>query len=316
MTGTTGGLRVAVTGGSGRVGGHVTRALRARGHRVVNIDLRQAARPRAPLVRIDLRRAGWVAQLLRHVEAVVHLGEIPDLGGLLAPEEVLAHNTAVGAVVLETAADLGLRHAVYASSCQIYGMWGEGAAAAPRCLPFDETHPPAPAQAYAASKLANERFAARMAAERGLSVTALRLPAVITSWPTAAELRGGHPALRRFAGPLDGFGTYVHADDVADACAAALERARPGFEVYHLTAGEVACARPLRDLLRAEHPAWPELPPDWPPFASPASCDKAAAQLGWAPRFDLVDVFREAFGHDPGAGPGEPLPASLSPPRA
>jgi nucleoside-diphosphate-sugar epimerase len=295
----TAALRIAVTGGSGRIGVHVVRALKQRGHRVVNVDRRQAARPEAQLVPVDLRRPEWAARVLAEVDAVVHLAEIPDLSGRAPPDEVEAHNTLVTRVVLDSAAAVGVRRMVYASSCQVYGLWGAQHGARPKQLPFDESHPVAPGHAYARGKLANEAYARRVAAEHDLSVAVFRLPEVMVSWPTPTELRAGHHALRRFSSPLDGFGTYVRVDDVGQAFIAALERPRAGCDIYHLTAREVASAGPLREILAREYPDWPELPASWPCYASPVSCAKAREALDWQPRGNLLDVFREAFGHEP-----------------
>ena len=117
-------LRIAVTGGSGYIGQHVVRHLVERGHSVINLDRRQAHEPVARLAYADLTRRELVHPLLETVDAVCHLGAIPNLRGH-APDHVYAHNTAVAAAVLQSAADLKLKRVIYTSSCQAYGCFGE-----------------------------------------------------------------------------------------------------------------------------------------------------------------------------------------------
>jgi nucleoside-diphosphate-sugar epimerase len=291
--------RVAVTGGSGRVGEHIVKILLDHGHQVINVDRRQAEKPLTKMVYCDLRQRELLQPVLDQVEAVIHLAEIPHMSAPYSPDYIFAHNIAATSCVLQTAADLGLERVIYTSSCQIYGMWG-GQGVRPEALPMDEKHPVKPRQAYAMSKLANEQYAAMVAELHGLSVAAFRLPGVITWWPTAEQMKKGQGYAWRFRGKLEEFGTYVHAEDVATAYLAALERPKQGFEVYHLSAREVMSPAPLRQQLKIDYPDWPELPPDWPAFKSPMICDKAKAHLDWDPTWNMLEVYREAFGRDPG----------------
>src|SRR5687767_269958 len=105
-------VRIAVTGGSGRIGAFVVKELLARGHEVINIDRKQAAHPLTRLVYADLTRREQVQPIFEQVEAVCHLGEIPSVHGSRSPEEVIAHNVQAGTVVLQTAADLRLKRVI------------------------------------------------------------------------------------------------------------------------------------------------------------------------------------------------------------
>ena len=78
-------MRVAVTGGSGKLGRHVVRRLIQDGHDVLNLD--RAGERSAGLAVVDLRDYGQVLDVLlglddRHsgFDAVVHLGAIPAPG--------------------------------------------------------------------------------------------------------------------------------------------------------------------------------------------------------------------------------------------
>src|SRR3954465_7082704 len=147
-------MRVAVTGGSGRIGTFLVRELISRGHQVFHIDQRYPSdmSSGATFVFAHLGRREQVQPVLERVDAVCHLGEIPNVHAGVSPEEVFAENTRAGAVVMQTAADLKLSRVIYTSSCQVYGLW-DRAVARPVALPFDETHPVAPHNAYAMGKV-------------------------------------------------------------------------------------------------------------------------------------------------------------------
>jgi nucleoside-diphosphate-sugar epimerase len=280
-------LRVAVTGGSGRIGGFVIRELIGRGHEVVNLDRRQSADPVARFVYAELGRREQVQPVLEQVDAVCHLGEIPSAHAAMSPEEIYFRNTRAGSVVIQTAADLKLKRVVYTSSCQVYGMWDNGPAA-PARMPFDETQPLAPHNVYALAKVANEGYA-RLAAQRhGLSVAAFRFPMVLVEafTPQWSE------AVKKRTGRLDGFGTYLHATDAARAFALAVEQPRDGFEAYHFCAPEIMSAVPLAQALAAQSPGFTPLPADWPALKSPMLTGKARDHFGWSAAWNFLDHCR------------------------
>lgn len=284
-------LRVAVTGGSGRIGRALVRELFSRGHDVINLDRMPDEQSEARSVLADLGRREDVEPALRAVDAVCHLGEIPSAHGTIAPEEVFSQNVRAGSVVMQTAADLKLRRAIYTSSCQAYGLW-DHPRGAPKFLPMDETHPLSPHNAYALGKAAMERYARLVAEQHGLSVAAFRLPWVASDEYSDAWTQ----SLRREPDETDGFATYCHVSDVVRAYALALENPRPGFEVYHFSAKEILSLYPLAERLARHHPDYPKLPADWPAFKSPLITDKARDHFGWEPCWNFLDFYRARFG--------------------
>ena len=284
-------MRIAVTGGSGRVGSAVCRELVSRGHEVFNLDIKAPAEPVGRFFHAPLGQREVVQPLLEQVEAVAHLGEIPNIHSGPSPLDVYTHNTQVGGVVLQTAADLKLKRLVYTSSAQVYGMWS-GTCASPRQLPFDETHPIAPHNAYAVGKVANEIYARMVSERQGLSVAIFRLP-----WVHPGDtLEPLDVTLREWPRATDGFATYVNVGDIARAYALALERPRAGCEVYHFSAGEILSLHPLRERLRRHHPDFPPLPIDWADFRSPLITAKARDHLGWEPQWNWLDLYRRKHG--------------------
>lgn len=286
-------LRIAVTGGSGRVGQTVVSELLARGHQVLNLDRRAVPDSRARFVYLDLRERYQVQPVLEQVEAVVHLGESPGTYRGLSPEELYAHNSTIGAVVIQTAADLRLKRMIYASSCQVYGCWGESNNLVPPLrLPVDESHPVQPQNAYALAKVGNEQYAQLTARDSGLSIAIFRLPAVILGeqldrtwhWMTGKTQYG-----------REGFGTYVGAQDAARAISLALENSRPGCEVYNLSADEVMYLKPLAEV----HTGPFAPPPGWPAFKSLLVSEKAKQHFSWQPTWSFLDEYTRRTGQDP-----------------
>lgn len=288
-------LRVVVTGGSGRVGSTVIRHLVARGHHVTNVDRRQAREPAAHrFVYADLRRRELVQPVLEQADAVCHLGEIPNAEAPFGADEIFGHNTTVGSIVLQTAADLRLRHVVYTSTCQVYGPWGSPSVP-PERLPMDESVSLRPQNVYALSKVANESYARHVGRAHGLSVSIFRLPWVMSEWNDR-----WFDWFEKQDGPLnDGLGTYVHAADAAVAYASAVERALPGVDAYHFVADDVMSFVPLRERLEKHHPDVPKLPTDWPSHRAPVVTAKAKEKLGWRPTHSFLDRFAQLRGRDP-----------------
>jgi UDP-glucose 4-epimerase len=297
-----GSMRIAVTGGSGLVGSAVVRELVNRGHSVINLDLRQARDPVARFVYLDLCNREILQQVLEDVEVVVHLGEIPHMGGR-SHQQVYTTNTAIGATVLQTAADLRLRRAIYTSSCQVYGTWG-GRRTPPVTLPLDETHPLRPQNGYALSKKANEEFSRLMTNHHGLNVSVFRLPWVVSD----SVLRRLSRWMRNGSdeGSSLEMGTYVYTGDAARAYALAIEKDRPGWEVYHLSADDISLVEPLPVVQRKYLSDYPPLPADWPDYRSPMDTTRARQALDWSPQWSI----REAYAQHTGRSLSDPARAA------
>jgi nucleoside-diphosphate-sugar epimerase len=209
-----------------------------------------------------------------------------------APSSIGRVSTGV-ATVLSTAADLRLRHVVYTSTCQTYGIWGTPAMP-PERLPVTEDHPLQPANAYALSKVANESYCQLIARRRGLRVTIFRLPWVLNAGGEQRTIRwlerDGEPGL------LEGLGTYVHNSDVAHAYEAAVLRNQDGCHTYNLAAPDVLTRLTVHEQLERYHSDWPKLPPDWPGDRSILVADRARHDLGWEPRWIIREQYEKLMG--------------------
>jgi dTDP-L-rhamnose 4-epimerase len=274
-------MRVLLTGGAGFIGTHVLAALRDGGHEVVVLDSLRPDVHRSPppvidgLVVADVRDAAAVAAALVGIDAVVHLAAKVGLGVDVQDLPDYADSNVHGtAVLLSAMARAGVRRLVLASSMVVYGE-GLGRCAThgdvspgprreadlvagrfePPCPFCGEPLAPAlvgedasldPRNAYAASKLGQEQFAASWARATGGSVAALRFhnvygPGLPMDTPYAGVAAIFLSALRRGQAPTvneDGGmrRDFVHVRDVAAATAQALAHA-DGVRAYNVGSG-------------------------------------------------------------------------------
>ena len=168
---------VLVTGAAGFVGRALCPALGAAGHQI-SVTVRRPETTVA-LGQVQTRPARDVGpetdwrDSLAGIEAVVHLAARAHVNKT-SPDETDLHRriNAKGAVRLaEQAAAAGVRRLIFLSTVKVNGeASGE--------VPFRESDPPAPADAYGRSKWEAEQGLAEVAARTGILVVVLRPPLV------------------------------------------------------------------------------------------------------------------------------------------
>ncbi|WP_141013777.1 NAD-dependent epimerase/dehydratase family protein [Nocardioides sambongensis] len=327
-------MRVLLTGSAGFIGSAIDSALDAEGHEVVRVDAmlpaahQGAAAPPHTEV-LDVRDADGWQHLLTGVDVVCHQAAVVGAGASTADLPLYAaHNDLGTAALLAAAAGAGVRRLVLASSMVVYG---EGAYACPthgevspgpreraaldagdfevhcpacgaalESLLVDESAPLDPRNAYAASKVAQEHYAAAWARQAGGSVVALRYhnvygPRMPRDTPYSGVAAMFRSSLERGEAPRvfeDGRQRrdFVHVDDVARAnvvAAAAVAGAAPGsFAAYNVASGLPTTIAEVAGLVArgAAHPIEPAITGDYRlgdvrhVVASPA---RAAAELGF-----------------------------------
>ena len=280
-------MRVLLTGAAGFVGTAVAAALDDAGHEVVGVDLmlgsaHGSTEPPAWVHRLDVRDAGsaeW-AGLLRGADAVCHQAALVGAGVRVGDLPAYAsHNDLGTAALLAAMHQAGVRRLVLASSMVVYG---EGRYSCPehgdqqppprsvRALesgdfenhcrvcdrPLDWALVPEdarldPRSSYAASKLAQEHYAAAWSRQAGAGAVALRYHNVYgpgmprdTPYSGVAAMfrssleRGERPQVYEDGGQVRDF---VHVTDVARANVAALEQVVaepvPRYAAYNVCSG-------------------------------------------------------------------------------
>jgi nucleoside-diphosphate-sugar epimerase len=277
-------MKVVVTGGLGKLGQEVVRALSApagsrEAHQVTVFDTIRGPET-GPVYYLpgDVLDLGQVFQALAGADAVIHLAAIRKHG--IATNDVVLRTNVMGTFnVHEAAWRLGIRRVILASSESIMGWDYCERPFLPSYLPIDEHHPVCPQDSYGLSKQIGEAIGRSYTAKCDMETVALRFPWVVV--PEALEqLRrdGGQPTSRfRLC-------NYVDVRDLAEAFRLAVERPLHGHHTLHVCADDSRVAEPLCDL-------FPRLLPEIGDMAreltgSRPSVDnrRARATLGWQPR--------------------------------
>lgn len=273
------GRTVLITGGSGYFGSILAKGAAARGDdvRVLDInppgdDLVAAAGDRLTTVEADVRDLDALRSAFDGVDVVLHnVAQVP-----LAKDRHLFRSVNVTgtANVLLAARDTGVQKVVHTSSSAIFGV--------PESNPVTEETPGRPLEAYGKAKLDAE-WLCRDAVDAGLDVTVIRprtilghgrLGIIAVLFEFVAE---GAPVY--VLGSGENHYQFVHADDLAEACLLAGDRAGPA--IYNIGAREFGT---MRETLQAlvDHAGTGSRVRSLP--ATPAALGmKAAALAGAAP---------------------------------
>jgi len=274
--------RVAVTGGSGKLGRAVVEDLLGHGYEVHVLDLVPPADPRARYTRVELSDYGQVIGALTGVDdryagldAVVHLAALPAPG--VAPNAVIFHNNVTASYnVFEAARVAGIRNVVWASSETLLGLPLD---TPPIAIPIDETHPPRPESAYSLGKLVDETIAAQFCRwDPRLKMIGLRFSNVMEP-ADYARFPGFDADARLRKWNLWG---YIDARDGAQAVRKALEYPTPGLEIFIIANADTVMSRSSAELA-AE--VFPDVPVTRSVTGSETllSIDKARKLLGYDP---------------------------------
>ncbi len=293
---------VAVTGGAGFIGGHVTEALGAAGHRVLVVDdLSTGSTTNLDGVvgDVDLLNADIAGPELAtalqaaDVQVVCHLAAAIDVRASVADPVQDALRNVVGTVsVLQAACQAGVSKVVFASSGgSIYGS-----ATTP---PVPESAVVAPESPYAASKAAAELWLQTFHRLHGLRWTALALANVYGPRQDPTGEAGvislfGARMLAGLPTTIYGDGSqsrdFVYVRDVAAAFLAACELPVDGLRL-NIGTGVETTVRELHTQLAGlcGAPDEPRTAPARPGELDRSALDASRARqlLGWQPRTGL-----------------------------
>lgn len=302
---------VLVTGAAGYVGGVLVRRLLAEpGTRVVGVDwcrmdhgaegvreLLVAGTPDLEFVRADVRDRAAMAPLVRRADAVVHLAAIVgDPAGRRDPELTRQVNVDASTALVHEAADAGVGHFVFVSTCSNYGVADES-------VLVTEDAPLNPVSLYAETKVEVEQALEEM---NGFPATRLRLATVYGAAPRMRfDLTVNQFAIEAATeGVLSIYGEqfwrpYVHVADVAEAIAqvlAAPERtAGATFNVGD--SGENYTKRMMYELLADRLPGlraeWVQVVED--PRSYRVGFERIAGALGFRVRRRVPDGLDEVL---------------------
>jgi len=277
--GSSGRLRVLISGSSGGLGRHVAAEVMAAGHSVRGIDVSPPP-PDAGWehVAADLAELAAALQLVRDCDAVVHIAAIPRPTGR-APGEVFSANVAACFNVVEAAVLSGVRRFVYASSFSVLGYPFAPRFVAPLFLPIDERHPVGPQDAYGLSKWLGEEIVDAAVRRGAFSAVSLRMP-----WIQSADSFFREVGPRRESPEaVRDLWSYLDVADAACGFRLALERQGEGHLRAYLAAADTYLDQPTAEALARDLPGVPLVKP----------LDGHAGLIDWAHA-------RETLGFTPG----------------
>jgi nucleoside-diphosphate-sugar epimerase len=284
-------MKVAVTGGSGKVGRAVVRDLLEHGHEVLIID-RIAPDPArsasAPFLPADLTDYGEAleavsgAEVLPGVEALVHLAAVPSPFHA-TPDVTFSTNIRSTHTVFSAATRLGLKRVVWASSETTLGLPFDHP---PDYAPVDERHPLRAESSYALSKILGEEMARAFSRWSGIPYIGLRFSNVMeredyTQFPSWWE----DPHIRKW-----NLWGYVDESHAAQAVRRALTVEVSGADAFIIAAADTVMRRPSRDLMGEVFPGV-AVADSVSGHATLLAIDKARRMLGYEPTFSWRELY-------------------------
>jgi nucleoside-diphosphate-sugar epimerase len=256
-------MRIAVTGGSGKLGRTVVAVLRQAGHGVVNLDL--TGQRWSGFVQVDLTNYGEVVDALfgendpsagtdqaatPAYDALVHLAAIPA-PGILSDVATFHNNILSTFNVFQAARRAGIRNIVYASSETTLGLPFD---VPPPYIPVDEEYPARPESVYSLVKHLEEQMAIELVRwDPTLKIIALRFSNVMDP-EDYAEFPGfdADATLRKW-----NLWGYIDGRDGAQAVLKALELDPPVSTASSSPQPTLSCHGPTRSSSLRSSRRWP-----------------------------------------------------------
>jgi nucleoside-diphosphate-sugar epimerase len=294
-------VRVLVTGATGFTGGHLARALKARGDDVWAMARRDADTEalRASGIQIaagDLARPDTLPAAVTHgFDVVYNIAALYRQAGL--PDSIYHQVNAVGVgQLIEAAAAAGVRRVVHCSTVGVHGDVERP--------PANEDAPLRPGDVYQVSKVEGERIARDAAARAGLELTIAR--------PSGIYGPGDRRLLKLFRGiarrrfVILGRGTIfyhlTYIDDLVEGFRLCGEAAQAAGRTYILAGAEIPTLNELAALIAADAGVPPPRLhlPVWPAWIAGAACEAICAPLGIEPPLyrRRVDFFTKSRAFD------------------
>ena len=282
-------MKIAVTGGSGKLGRTVVAVLSEAGHDVVNLDV---AGTRGPgFVRVDLTNYGETIDALfgendpsagpdqaatPAFDALVHLAAFPAPG--IVSDVATFHNNMLSTFnVFQAARRAGIRNIVYASSETVLGLPFD---VPPPYVPVDEEYPARPESMYSLVKHLEEQMAIELVRwDPKLKIIALRFSNVMDPDDYAEFPTFDADATRR---KWNLWG-YIDGRDGAQAVLKALELDGVGFDRFIIAAADTVMSRSSSELVAEIFPGVP-VAPGLGEHDTLLSIDKARRVLGYDPQ--------------------------------
>ena len=272
-------MKIAVTGGSGRIGKAIVDMALTRGDSVVSIDRvnpeDNAAQSNITYIQADITDYTAFENALRGCDALVHMAAIPAPGH--HPDHEVHNNNVIGSYnALRAAVEVGIYRVCQASSVNATGL---SYSRRPRFdyFPLDEDHPSYNEDPYSLSKWICEEQANSFARRyENMVISSMRFHWVVPERATALQATG----YSQTEAGAKNLWAYTRFDSAALACLLSLTADFQGNEVFYITAPDTIVDTPSLELKQKFFPDVP-VRGDLSDHKSFFNSSKAERLLGW-----------------------------------
>ncbi len=297
-------MKVLVTGATGFTGGHLARALKARGH-----DVRAMVRPSTrstqaselerqgiPIVAGDLAAPESLpAAVTGGYDVIYNIAALYREASL--PDSVYHQVNAAGVgQLIDAAGNAGVRRVVHCSTVGVHGDIEHP--------PANEDAPLSPGDVYQVSKVEGERIAREAAARTGVEVVIARPSGIYGPGDRRLLKLFRGVARRKFVILGDGkiFYHLTYIDDLVEGFRLCGEAPAAAGRTYIVAGGEVPTLNELTALIAQEANVPPPSLhlPVWPFWIAGAACEAVCAPFGIEPPLyrRRVDFFTKSRAFD------------------
>jgi UDP-glucose 4-epimerase len=271
-------MKIAVTGGNGRIGASIVEMALAQGYEVVSIDQSPAPRINRPdysFVQANLTDFEEFMQAIRGCDALIHMAAIPAPGH--HPDHEVHNNNVVASYnALRAAVEVGINRVCQASSVNATGLaysrWPHF-----DYFPLDEQHPTYNEDPYSLSKWICEEQGTSFARRyEKMVIASLRFHGVVPKRSDMAQAlhRGHTDAMTK------NLWAYTLSEAAARACLLSLTADFTGHEIFYIVAPDTITNTPSLELKAKFYPDVP-VRGDLSGCKSFFDSSKAERMLGW-----------------------------------
>ena len=274
-------MRIAVTGGNGRIGQAVVELALSQGHSIVNIDLQQEVGVEDNVTHLTIDTTDYDAfeRALQGCDALIHLAAIAI--PVRFPDHVVHNNNVVSSYnALRAAVQVGITRVCQASSINATGgVWSRW----PRYdyFPLDEKHPTYNEDPYSLSKWICEIQADSIVRRyEQMRIASLRIHGVVAQPADSHKWKKSYGDI--IAKHLWGYTTQ---NATARACLLGVTAGFRGHEVFYIVAPQTMMEEPS---LTLKEKYFPDVPVrgDLGDHKGFYNCRKAEQLLGWRHNID------------------------------
>ena len=297
-------MKTIVTGGAGFLGTHLCRALKAAGHEVLVIDLKENREFETLIA--DVRDKEKMLELVNDVDVVFHLAAFLDVGDSVANPYSYIENNIVGSLnILDAMRVNGVKNFIFSSTAAVYGE--------PTVVPITEDSRTMPINPYGASKLAMEALISSYAYNHGITGIGLRYfnlygpeehhePEVHAIPRFIDQIKNGKEVTVWGSGEHQR--DYIYISDIVDAHILAMQlmQDEPGkYHYFNLSTENPTSVLQVIETIAAEMGKEPNIkyfpPRPGDPLLLYADASKAREQLGWTPKVSFKDGIKNTIAY-------------------